>query len=257
MEHNNLAVYYHWMIQEEKKSSKAQTLLFWRWVIGLAYCVCILVSVFVCIFFFGTDQWPLSVQQLSCNYSAVCDIWVFKRSNTVSVLSQHTDLRRVSRRYKRSLAVFWWHTIVSPAFFLYTFPFFSLIFMYMEWASEMSFWHSEVIIEQRTAGRIVQEGKASMERKKEKRKSKFSGCILRWLYLKAQHGDKGFPCLNTPMDTSLPGIWRMHWLYLKIFLGKKWQMGQESDHRACPKLGPFKAMKMAKARSGQLFNGTV
>lgn len=80
---------------------------FRRWVTGLAYYMC--VFLWVCLFVIsslGTDQWPLPVLQLSCNYSAVCDIWVFKRSNTVSILSQGTDVRRVSAAIKGHLLGF-------------------------------------------------------------------------------------------------------------------------------------------------------
>lgn len=75
------------------------------WIIRLAY-VCAHVILVVGFFFLAPDQWPLPVLQLSCNYATVCDVWVFKRPNTVSILSQSKDLRRVSCRYKRSLAVF-------------------------------------------------------------------------------------------------------------------------------------------------------
>lgn len=70
--------------------------------------MCIHVSVVVCVFSSPLllINAPLPVLQLSCNYTTVCDVWVFKRSNAASILSQGTDLRRVSRRYKRSLAVF-------------------------------------------------------------------------------------------------------------------------------------------------------
>lgn len=104
--------------------------------------VCIHGSVVVCCFFLGPDQWPLPVVRLSCNYTTVCDVWVFKRSNTVSILSQGKDLRRVSRRYKRSPAVFWCHTIVFFwGFFAHVSFFFSVLcltFMCGEWASKMS-----------------------------------------------------------------------------------------------------------------------
>lgn len=99
----------------------------------------ICVSLVVSFYFLAPDQWPLPVLRLSCNYTTVWGIWVFKRSNTVSVLSHGTDLRRVSHVYKRSLAPFWCHTNTFDYFFVLSFfVFFCLTFMYGEWASKMS-----------------------------------------------------------------------------------------------------------------------
>ena len=95
--------------------------------------VSIHVSAVVFFSFLAPDQWPLPVLQLSCNYTTVCDVWVFKRSNTVSILSQGTDLRGVSCRYKRSLAVFWCHTIVFCFFFVPASIFFSVTSYFHVW----------------------------------------------------------------------------------------------------------------------------
>lgn len=94
---------------------------------------------FVSFFFLAPDQWPLPVLWLSCNYTTVWGIWVFKRSNNVSILSQGTDLRRVSHLYKRSLALFWCHTNSFASFFWFVFfcSTVCLTFIYGEWASKM------------------------------------------------------------------------------------------------------------------------
>lgn len=130
------------------------------------------VIVVVCFFFLALDQWPLPVLQLSCNYTTVCDVWVFKRSNTVSIPSQGTDLRKVSRRYKRSLAVFWCHTIVffffCPCVFLFSF----VLLSWVGFEPVKCHLHSEVIIEQRIADGIGQGGETSMRPSKQERKKR-------------------------------------------------------------------------------------
>lgn len=61
------------------------------------------------------------------------------------------------------------HNTFLSVFCVYTFFFpLLLFFKYVECTRKMSIWHSEVIIEQRTAGRKAQEGKASMVGKKER-----------------------------------------------------------------------------------------
>lgn len=66
-------------------------------------------------FVLAPDQCSPASASLSCNYTAVCDIWVFKRLNAVSLLSQGRDIRRVNHHCKRSLAVFW---CLTTAFFV-------------------------------------------------------------------------------------------------------------------------------------------
>lgn len=99
--------------------------------------------VWLCFFFsLAPDQCSPAWLQLSCNYTAVCDVRLLKRSNTVSILSWGIDLRGLIHCHERSLAVFWCHTIV---FFLFYFmPVFlsssvlCFIFTYGERASKMS-----------------------------------------------------------------------------------------------------------------------
>ena len=103
-------------------------------------CMCINVRVVVFFFFFSLslapDQCSPAWLQLSCNYTAVCDVRLLKRSNTVSILSWGIDLRGLIRCHERSLAVFWCHTIV---FFLFYFmPVFlssSVLFYFHVWGT--------------------------------------------------------------------------------------------------------------------------
>lgn len=85
---------------------------------------------------------PLPEPQLSCNYTTVCDVWMFERSNTVSILSQGSDLESVVSMKGHLLCfdatqyiyIFWNNfSSLCLSFFL-----FCLTCMYVEWASKMS-----------------------------------------------------------------------------------------------------------------------
>lgn len=144
--------------------------------------MCGCVSVVVSVFFLASDQWLLPVLQLSRNYTTVCGIWVFKRSNTVSILSPGIDLSRVGRRCKRSLAPFWCHTNSFAAFFC---PRLFLLLLCARLSCMGNeplkcHCHSDVIIEQRTAGGIGWGGEADSGAYKQKQEENLnqSLCII-------------------------------------------------------------------------------
>ena len=136
--------------------------------------MCMRINVRVVVFFFlfffslAPDQCSPAWLQLSCNYTAVCDVRLLKRSNTVSILSWGIDLRGLIRRHERSPIVF----------FLFYFMRVFLSSSVLCFISRMGnkpvkcHWHSEVIIEQRTAGGTSRGGETSMRASKQERQKR-------------------------------------------------------------------------------------
>lgn len=117
-----------------------QTETFWTSYLSFFWsvaCICMSMWVGFCVVL-APDQCSPASASLLCNYTAVCDIWAFKRLNTVSLLSQGRDIRRVNHHCKRSLAVFW---CLTTAFFFsscFSSYLLSMTFMYGDGVSQMS-----------------------------------------------------------------------------------------------------------------------